>query len=69
MPMFDLAYAAVPWDHGFDFYHAMREAYTGAFDPALFYASILVVAYRFNRFHTPTVRESIYKDILPHLHG
>jgi aminoglycoside phosphotransferase (APT) family kinase protein len=70
MPMFDLAYAAMPWDHGFEFYHAMLASYQehgGVFNPALFYASILVVAYRHDRFHTEAVRESIYRDILPHL--
>lgn len=70
MPMFDLAYAAMPWDHGFEFYQAMLDSYqqnTSQFDAALFYTSILVVAYRHNRFHTPAVRESLFKDILPHL--
>jgi Ser/Thr protein kinase RdoA (MazF antagonist) len=70
MPMFDLAYAAMPWDHGFEFYDAMLAAYRqhgGVFDATLFYASILVVAYRHERFHTEAVRESIYRDILPHL--
>jgi aminoglycoside phosphotransferase (APT) family kinase protein len=71
MPMFDLAYASMPWDHGFDFYHAMLDSYRqrdgDKFDPALFYTSILVVAYRHSRFHTPEVRESIFRDILPHL--
>jgi aminoglycoside phosphotransferase (APT) family kinase protein len=70
MPMFDLAYAAMPWDHGFEFFHAMLDSYRqypGKFDPMLFYASILVVAYRHIRFHTPAVRESIYQDILPNL--
>ena len=70
MPMFDLAYAAMPWDHGWDFYHAMLDSYrehSDQFDPALFYTSILVVAYRHDRFHTPAVRESIFRDILPHL--
>lgn len=70
MPMFDLAYAAIPWDHGFEFFQAMLDSYrqhSSKFDAALFYASILVVAYRHERFHTPAVRESIFKDILPHL--
>jgi Ser/Thr protein kinase RdoA (MazF antagonist) len=70
MPMFDLAYAAMPWDHGFAFYHAMLDSYrlnSDKFDAASFYTSILVVAYRHNRFHTPAVRESLYRDILPHL--
>lgn len=70
MPMFDLGYAAMPWDHGFEFFHAMLESYkqnSNQFDAALFYTSILVVAYRHNRFHTPAVRESLFKDILPNL--
>lgn len=70
MPMFDLAYAAMPWDHGFEFYNAMLDSYqanSGKFDPALFYTSILVVAYRHARFHTPAVRESIFQTILPNL--
>lgn len=70
MPMFDVAYAAMPWDYGFDFYHALLDSYrqaSGKFDPRLFYTSILVVAYRHNRFHTPEVRESIFRDILPKL--
>lgn len=70
MPMFDLAYAAIPWDHGFEFSHAMLASYrqhSHLFDPALFYTSILVVAYRHERFHTPMVRASIFQDILPHL--
>src|SRR5262249_15981214 len=36
MPMFDLAYAAVPWDHGFGFYEAVLDGYRqagGTFDP------------------------------------
>jgi len=68
MPMFDLAYAAMPWDYGWEFYHAMLAAYkqhSNQFDPILFYTSILVVAYRHDRFHTPTVRQSIIQDILP----
>ncbi len=72
MPMFDLGYAAMPWDHGFEFYEAMVESYrqhSNKFDAALFYTSILVVAYRHNRFHTAEVRESLFKDILPHLDG
>jgi aminoglycoside phosphotransferase (APT) family kinase protein len=70
MPMFDLAYAAMPWDHGFEFYNAMLDSYrqhADQFNPRLFYASILVVAYRHDRFHTPAVRESIFRDILPQL--
>jgi aminoglycoside phosphotransferase (APT) family kinase protein len=70
MPMFDLAYAAMPYDHGFEFYEAMRESYqrhSTKFDAPLFYTSMLVVAYRHERFHTPEVRESIFRDILPHL--
>lgn len=68
MPMFDLGYAAVPWDHGFDFHHAMLDSYreqSDKFDAVLFYASILVTAYRHDRFHTPAVHESIFRDILP----
>jgi hypothetical protein len=70
MPMFDLAYAAMPWDHGFAFYQAMLDSYrqySAQFDPPLFYTSILVVAYRHERFHTLAVRESIFRDVLPHL--
>ena len=70
MPMFDLAYASMPWDYGFEFHRAMLEAYqakSNKFDAAHFYTSILVVAYRHERFHTDAVRESIYKAILPHL--
>jgi Ser/Thr protein kinase RdoA (MazF antagonist) len=70
MPMFDLAYAAMSWDYGFAFHEAMLDSYRqhgGKFDPAQFYASTLIVAYRFSRFHTPAVRESIYETILPHL--
>jgi aminoglycoside phosphotransferase (APT) family kinase protein len=70
MPMFDLAYAAMPWDHGFEFYEAMLDSYrqfSGKFDPILFYTSILVVAYRHERFHTPSVSASIFRDILPNL--
>jgi aminoglycoside phosphotransferase (APT) family kinase protein len=68
MPMFDLAYAAMPWDYGWAFYHALLDSYrknSGSFDPILFYTSILVVAYRHERFHTPAVRASIFRDILP----
>ncbi len=70
MPMFDLGYAAMPWDHGFGFYHAILDSYrqhSTQFDTALFYTSLLVVAYRHERFHTPAVRESVFRDILPHL--
>jgi aminoglycoside phosphotransferase (APT) family kinase protein len=70
MPMFDLAYAAVPWDCGFEFHHTMVNTYrqhSAKFDAALFYTSILVVAYRHARFHTDAVRESLLKDILRHL--
>lgn len=70
MPMFDLAYAAMPWDYGFEFFETMRDEYqqhSSKFDPMLFYTSILVVAYRHDRFHTPAVRESIFRDILPKL--
>jgi aminoglycoside phosphotransferase (APT) family kinase protein len=70
MPMFDLAYAAMPWDYGFAFYNAMLDSYrqySDKFDPMLFYPSMLVVAYRHNRFHTPAVRESIFREILPKL--
>lgn len=70
MPMFDLAYAAMPRDYGFEFHHAMLDAYrqdSGDFDPFLFYTSTLVVAYRHNRFHTPEVKASIFRDILPKL--
>jgi hypothetical protein len=42
-------------------------AHSSKFDPALFYTSILVVAYRHERFHTPQVRESIFQKVLPHL--
>ena len=60
MPMFDLGYAAMPWDHGFEFFQAMLDSdqqNSTKFDAALFYTSILVVAYRHDRFHTPAVRE------------
>jgi aminoglycoside phosphotransferase (APT) family kinase protein len=70
MPMFDLAYAAMPSDHGYAFHHAMLEGYrlhSDKFDAAQFYTSTLVVAYRHARFHTPAVREAIYRDILPHI--
>ncbi len=70
MPMFDLGYAAVPWDHGFEFHQALLDGYrqrSDQFDPQLFYASILVTAYRHERFHNATVRESIFRDILPHI--
>ncbi len=68
MPMFDLAYTAIPWDHGWDLHHAILNSYqkyADHFDPVLFFTSILVVAYRHERFHTPAVRESIFRDILP----
>lgn len=70
MPMFDLAYAAMPWDHGYAFHHAMVDSYrqhAHSFDVAQFYTSMLVVAYRHERFHTPQVREAITRDILPRL--
>jgi aminoglycoside phosphotransferase (APT) family kinase protein len=70
MPMFDLAYAAISWDHGFEFSDAMLDIYrqhSDKFDPVLFYTSILVVAYRHDRFHTPSVSQSIYQKILPQL--
>jgi aminoglycoside phosphotransferase (APT) family kinase protein len=70
MPMFDLAYAAMPWDHGYGFSEAMVESYqqhSDKFDPALFYTSTLVVAYRHERFHTPVVRADIFDKILPKL--
>jgi aminoglycoside phosphotransferase (APT) family kinase protein len=72
MPMFDLAYTAMPWDYGIDFYNSILSSYQGAtdrFDPMLFYTSILVVAYRHDRFHTAAVREAIYRDILPNLNS
>jgi aminoglycoside phosphotransferase (APT) family kinase protein len=68
MPMFDLAYAAMPWDHGDAFSDAMVKNYqqhSDKFDPALFYTSTLVVAYRHERFHTPAVRADIFEKILP----
>jgi hypothetical protein len=68
--MFDLAYAAMPWDHGWGFYNAMLDSYqqhSKTFDAALFYTSMLVVAYRHSRFHTAAVRESIFSEILPKL--
>lgn len=70
MAMFDLAYAAMPWDHGFEFHNAMLDSYrqhSDKFDPALFYTSMLVVVYRHERFHTLEVRRSIFRDVLPHL--
>ncbi|MCA0455005.1 MAG: aminoglycoside phosphotransferase family protein [Chloroflexi bacterium] len=70
MPMFDLAYAAMPWDYGWAFHQAMLASYreqADDFDAALFYASTLVVAYRHNRFHMQDVKASIFADILPHL--
>lgn len=70
MPMFDLAYAAMPWDHGDAFSEAIVESYqqhSDKFDPALFHTSTLVVAYRHERFHTPAVRKDIFEKILPKL--
>lgn len=70
MPMFDLAYAAMPWDYGFDFHHAMLDGYrqaSGNFDPVRFHISTMVVAYRHNRFHTPAVRDYIFRELLPQL--
>lgn len=70
MPMFDLAYAAMPWDHGWQFHEAMLEGYRqsgGVIDPALFFTSMLIVAYRHERFHTPAVRNDIFERILPQL--
>jgi aminoglycoside phosphotransferase (APT) family kinase protein len=70
MPMFDLAYAAIPWDHGFAFFDAVIDSYrqhSDQFDPIQFYTSILVVAYRHERFHTPSVSDDIYQKILPQL--
>ena len=70
MPMFDLAYAAMPWDHGFEFHHALVDSYRQAsnlFDAVQFYVSMLVVAYRHERFHTPEVRTYIEREILPQL--
>jgi hypothetical protein len=60
----------MPWDYGWAFYHALLDSYrknSGSFDPILFYTSILVVAYRHERFHTPAVRASIFQDILPNI--
>lgn len=69
MPMFDLAYAAMPWDHGFAFHDALLESYRShaAFDPVQYGISQMVVAYRHQRFHTPQVREFIRDSILPAL--
>lgn len=70
MPMFDLAYAAMPWENGFDYLHALVAAYrarSSRFDVALFYTSLLAVAYRHERFHTPAVHASLLRDVLPHL--
>lgn len=70
MPMFDLAYAAMAWDHGAEFSEAMVESYqkySDKFDPALFHVSTLVVAYRHSRFHTDVVRKDIVEKILPKL--
>jgi aminoglycoside phosphotransferase (APT) family kinase protein len=70
MPMFDLAYAAMPWDHGFEFHHALVDAYkreAGGFNQEQFYVSMLVVAYRHERFHTSAVRQYIEREILPQL--
>jgi Ser/Thr protein kinase RdoA (MazF antagonist) len=70
MPMFDLAYAAMPRDHGPEFSQAVVDSYrqhSTKFDSALFYTSMLVVAYRHSRFHTSAVREDILRDVLPRL--
>lgn len=72
MPMFDLAYTAMPWELGFDFMDRLVESYRqhgGRFDPLYFYISLLVVAYQHKRFHTPTVKASILKDVLPKIKG
>ena len=67
MPMFDLAYAAMPWDHGFGFHDALLDAYKSraVFDSVYYAVSQLVVAYRHARFHTPQVREYIHDSLLP----
>ena len=68
--MFDLAYAAMPWDHGFEFHHALVDSYKQAcdlFDSVQFHVSMLVVAYRHERFHTPAVRQYMEQVILPQL--
>lgn len=70
MPMFDLAYASMPWDYGFDFHHAILDAYrqaSGHFDAVQFHLSTMVVAYRHDRFHTPAVQDYIFCDLLPQL--
>lgn len=70
MPMFDLAYAAMPWEYGFEYLNALVDSYRqhgGEFEPTFFYISLLVVAYQHGRFHNSTVANSIRQAILPKL--
>jgi fructosamine-3-kinase len=70
MPMFDLAYAAMPFEYGFDYLDALVNSYRqhgGNFEPNFFYISVMVVAYQHVRFHNAIVAESIQRDVLPKL--
>jgi aminoglycoside phosphotransferase (APT) family kinase protein len=70
MPMFDLAYACMPLEYGFDYLDTMVAAYQaagGTFEPRFFWLSILVVLYQHRRFHTPEIRQVIESRILPAL--
>jgi aminoglycoside phosphotransferase (APT) family kinase protein len=70
MPMFDLAYACMPLEYGFDYLDSMLDAYQaagGTFEPRFFWLSLLVVLYQHRRFHTPAVRAAVETRILPQI--
>lgn len=54
--MYDLAYAAQPWNYGHSYLEHLLATYQaagGAFEPERFYAALLSVAYLQNRDHHP----------------
>lgn len=72
-PMYDLAYAVQPWNYGETYRQTVVAAYQaagGLVDEALFYVSLLVVAYGQSRYYDPTmarIRPYLDTDVLPHL--
>ncbi|HEX2913129.1 MAG TPA: aminoglycoside phosphotransferase family protein [Chloroflexia bacterium] len=66
MPMFDLAYTAMPWEIGFDFMDRLINSYQrqgGKLDPVYFKISLMVIAYQHVRFHTAAVKAAILEVI------
>jgi|SRR5581483_2926937 len=75
MPMYDLAYASLPWEYGMDYHTRVLTRYralTDTFYSEYYFISLLIVAYWENRQlemrnEIKRIREIIFDYVIPHI--